>query len=96
MDIAQYIEGILKIANLFLAITAGAIGLTLIRRSLRDAEMRAWKYLAAILILFAFQQLLGFLRAFGIYTSPFLTHVNVSLILLLLIYTLNIQLKVVK
>ena len=96
MDITAYIEGVLKIANLFLAVTAGGLGLTLIKRSFTDKKMRAWKYLAVILVLFAFQEVLGSLRAFGIYTSPFLTHVNVSLILLLLIYTVNVQLCVVK
>ena len=90
------LEGILKIANLFLAVVAAVIGIGLFKSSFKDKVLRAWKPLAVALILFAVQQILGALRAFGIYESPFLTHINVSLLLGFLIYALVQQIGVTK
>ena len=77
----SYLEGILKIANLFLAFVAGGIGISLIKSSFRNKKLAAWKYLAFALLFFAVQEILGALRAFNVYESPFLTHINVSIIL---------------
>lgn len=93
---AFYIEGILKLANLFLALVAAAIGIGLFRSSFKDRILRAWKPLAVALVLFAVQQILGALRAFGIYESAYLTHVNVSVLLGFLIYALILQINVTR
>ena len=90
----QYIEGILKIANLVLALVAGAIALSLITASGKREELRAWKILIIALLFFVIQMILGVLRAYEIYTSEFLTHVVPSVILGLLIYALAVQLDV--
>ena len=92
----SYVEGILKIANLFLAFVAGGIGLSLIKSSFKKPKLRAWKFLAFALIFFAVQEILGAFRAFNIYESSFLTHVNVSIILLFLIWALIVQINVVR
>ncbi len=89
-----YFEGILKIANLFLAVVAGIIAISLIRVSNQRLELRAWKLLIIALVFFAIQEILGALRAFQIYSSPFLTHIVPSVILGLLIYALAIQLHI--
>jgi hypothetical protein len=90
----SYIEGMLKIANLFLALIAGGIGLSIIRHSIKERKLAAWKYLAIALVLFAFQEILGALRAFNIFRSPFLTHVNVSVLLAFLLIALVVQINV--
>lgn len=90
------LEGILKIANLFLAVVAAIIGIGLFKSSLKDKILIAWKPLSVVLVLFAVQQILGALRAFDIYESPFLTHINVSLLLCFLIYALILQIIVVR
>ena len=92
----SYIEGILKIANLFLALVAGGIALSMFSHAWKNKELRAWKALIIALVLFVVQQVLGALRAFGIYESSFLTHVNVSILLAFLIWALIMQIGVVK
>ncbi len=89
-----YFEGILKIANLVLAFVAGIVALSLIKVSHQRQELRAWKVLIVALVFFVIQEILGALRAFDIYSSPFLTHVVPSVILGLLIYTLALQLHI--
>ena len=91
-----YFEGILKIANLFLALVAGGIAISLFSHAWKNKELRAWKPMIIALVLFGVQQILGALRAFGIYESAFLTHVNVSLLLVFLIYALVLQTGVLK
>lgn len=92
----SYIEGILKIANLFLALVAGGIALSMFSHAWKNKELRAWKALIIALILFVVQQVLGALRAFGVYKSPYLTHINVSVLLAFLIWALILQIGVVK
>lgn len=84
----EYLEGILKIANLVLAVIAGLIGISLIKISGERKELKAWLLLIAALIFFAVQEILGALRAFKIYESPYLTHIVPTVILALLIIAL--------
>ena len=90
----EYFEGILKVANVILALVAGAIALSLLKVSGKRKELRAWKILAVALIFFVLQEVLGALRAFDAFTSPFLTHIVPSIILGLLIYALALQLHI--
>lgn len=89
-----FVEGILKIANLILAVVAALIGIGLFRLSFKNKILRAWMPMAVVLVLFAVQEILGAFRAFAIYESPLLTHINVSVILLCLIYALVQQINV--
>ena len=86
-----YLEGILKIANLFLASVAGLIAVSLFRSSRKQKFLKPWYLLIVVLILFAVQEILGALRAFNIYSTPHLTHLNPSLMLGLLIWALVLQ-----
>jgi amino acid permease len=92
----SYIEGILKIANLFLALVAGGVALSMFTHAWKNRELRAWRPMIIALVLFGVQQILGALRAFGVYESAYLTHINVSLLLAFLIYALVLQIGVVK
>lgn len=92
----QYLEGILKIANLFLSLVAGYIAITIISMSGKKKELIPWKILSFALIFFAIQEILGALRAFNIFSSPYLTHIVPTLILGLLIFCLVLQINLYK
>ena len=87
----NYYEGLLKIANVSLAVSAGYLAISLIHRSKGRKELKSWKVLTVALVFFMFQEILGALRAFNLFSTPYLTHVNVSIILLFLIYSLALQ-----
>ncbi|MBD3164329.1 hypothetical protein GF323_03950 [Candidatus Woesearchaeota archaeon] len=84
----------LKIANVVLSVIAGFIALSLLRVSQQKKELASWKALIAALVFFMLQEILGALRAFGIFSSPYLTHVVPTIVLALLIYALAIQLHI--
>lgn len=92
----EYLEGILKIANLVLAFVAGVIGLSLIRVSRKRKELKAWVILITALIFFAIQEILGALRAFKIFETPYLTHIVPTVILVFLIIALYQQINIQK
>ena len=89
-------EGILKIANLVLAVVAGVIGISLIKISNSKKELKAWILLVIALIFFGIQEILGALRAFKIFESPYLTHIIPTIILALLIIALVQQINIHK
>jgi multisubunit Na+/H+ antiporter MnhE subunit len=86
-----YLEGILKIANIFLSVVAGVIAVSLFQQFKKEKTPLAWRLLIVVLVLFAVQEILGALRAFEIFTTPHLTHINPTLMLALLIWTLVIM-----
>lgn len=88
-----YLEGILKIANLFLSLVAGLIAISLIKSSTKKNYLKPWYILITVLVLFAFQQVLGALRAFEVYSTPYLTHIVPTLMLGLLIWKLILQIN---
>jgi hypothetical protein len=90
------LEGVIKIANLVLAAVTGVAASTLFMKAWQKPELRPWRYLIFVLIFFAFQELLGALRAFDIFTSPYLTHINVSVILGLLIAAIVLEINIKK
>lgn len=92
----QYLDGILKIANLFLSIVAGYFAITIISMRGKKKELIPWKVLSFALIFFAVQQALGALRAFNIFSSPYLTHIVPTIILGLLIFCLTLQINLYK
>lgn len=93
-DLYLYLYGTFQVANLFLAVVAGFIAASLFKVSHERHHLRPWKVLIVGLILFAILEIVGALRSFGIYTSPFLTHVLTTGIVSLLVVTLVMQLKV--
>lgn len=91
----QYIEGILKIANLFLSIIAGIIALSLFKIS-KKKELRPWRMLIIALVFFAIQEILGALRAFNIFSTAYLTHIVPTVILGFLVAALLLQININK
>ena len=92
----QYLEGLLKIANLVLAFIAGITAISLIKISKKRKELNAWVLLIVALIFFAVQEILGALRAFKIFESLYLTHIVPTIILALLIIALLKQISIQK
>ncbi len=90
----HYFEGLLKIANVVLSATAGYISITLFRVSHGRKELRAWKVLIVALVFFMIQEIFGALRAFGIFSSPYITHIIPTIVLCLLIYSLALQMHI--
>ncbi len=93
-SVVEYLEGILKIANVFLAVVAGIIAISLFKVSQKRKDLKPWMFLIVALVFFAIQEILGALRAFAIYRSPFLTHINPTIILGLIITALLLQMQV--
>jgi len=92
----QYLVGILKIANLVLAFVAGILGLSLIKVSRKKKELNAWVLLIIALIFFAIQMILGALRAFKIFETPYLTHIVPTIIVAFLMVALIKQIDIQK
>lgn len=92
----NYLEGLLKIVNVFLSVIAGVIAISLFKVSHQRKHLKPWKILIIVLVLFAIQEIFGALRAFEIYASPYLTHIIPTAMLGLLIITLLLQIGVHK
>lgn len=86
----NFLEGIIKISNIILSLIAGLFALSLFKVTSKKS-LFPWKILIIALIFFVFQEILGALRAFKIYNSPFLTHIVPTIILGLLIFALTLQ-----
>ncbi|HLD43546.1 MAG TPA: hypothetical protein VJB08_06210 [Candidatus Nanoarchaeia archaeon] len=87
----EQLEGVLKIANLLLSVVAGMIAVSLFQASRNQRFLRPWKFLIVALVLFALQQVLGAFRAFRVYSSPYLTHINPTFMLGFVIAALVFQ-----
>lgn len=92
----DWVYGIAVLTALFLSFIAGFIALGLFKRSSRRKYLSAWKYLIIALVLFAFEELFGALKVFGIYKTAWITHVIPSFILIFLIAALVQQINVTK
>lgn len=89
-------DGILQVANVFLAIVAGFIAISLFNTPHEDKHLKPWRPLIIALVLFAVEEILGALRSFNIYSTPHLTHIVPSFIMAFLIWALVLQIKVAK
>jgi len=94
LSVYDYIYGIAQLAAGFLAIIAGFIAVSLIRKAKK--ELRAWQYMLAALVLFVIVEVIGALHAFGFQVAPFWTHVLVSILLFLVIIALVVQIHISK
>ncbi len=88
-----YFAGVLQIANVFLAVVAGFIAASLFRVSHRQMLLKPWKTLIIVLILFAIEEIFGALNAFHLMEPSFITHLIPTIMMFLLIYTIDLQTK---
>ncbi len=92
----DWIYGSGQIGSVILSFVAGIIALTMFRQARQRKSLRAWRYLLWALVFFAVEELVGALKTFGIWSTPWLTHVIPSIILAFLIIALIIQIQVTK
>ncbi len=87
----DWIYGITQISAVVLAIIAGLLAVSLFSSARRIKYLHAWKWMIPGLLFFVIVEIIGVLRTFGIYSSPFLTHILPGVILGCLIVALVVQ-----
>ena len=92
----DWIYGSGQIAAVILSFVAGFIAVTMFRQARQRKQLRAWRFMLWALVFFALEELFGALKTFGIWSTPWLTHVIPSFILALLIAALVVQIQVTK
>jgi len=92
----DWIYGITQLATVVLSIVAGFIAISMFNQAAQKKYLAAWKPLLFALILFVIEEILGILRTFGIWSTPWLTHVVPSFILLFLIVALLKQINITR
>ena len=93
--IYDWIYGIAQFAASFLAIIAILISVSLFRSAWKIRILNAWKFMLIALVLFAFEEVMGGLKTFGIVTNlPFITHIIPTVILGFMIAGIVVQINV--
>ena len=92
----DWVYGSGQIAAVILSFVAGGIALTMFKAARQRKMLRAWRFLIWALVFFALIEFFGALKTFGIWSTPWLTHVIPSAILACLIAALIIQIQVTK
>jgi len=96
LTIIEWIYGSTQLGAVFLSIIAGILAITMFRAARRAKIMHAWKFMIVALVLFAGEEIAGALHIFGVYRTPWLTHVIPSFILLLFIAAVIKQIEINK
>ncbi len=91
LTLYDWAYGIAQFAASFLSVVAGLIALTIFYKSFKIKILRAWRYLIPALVLFAIVEVVGALKTFGVYSTPYLTHLLTGFILAFLIIAIVVQ-----
>ncbi len=91
LTVYDWTYGIAQFAAAFLSVIAGLIALTIFKKAFQKKMLKAWRYLIPALVLFAVVEVVGALKTFGVYSTPYLTHILTGFILFFLIISLIIQ-----
>ena len=83
--IYDWAYGISQIAAGFLAIVAGLLAIWVFGIVKPHTRLGAWRYLLVAVVLFTVEEVLGAFAAFGVYSTPYLTHIIPGFILAFLI-----------
>ncbi|MEM4254433.1 MAG: hypothetical protein QXR48_03575 [Candidatus Woesearchaeota archaeon] len=92
----DWIYGSCQIGAVLLSFVAGFIALTMLKQAKQRRLLRAWRFLVWSLVFFVIEEFVGALKTFGIWSTPWLTHVLPAAILGFLIAALIIQIQVTK
>ncbi len=93
LTIYDWVYGSGQIGAVILSFVAGGIALSMFKAARQRRLLRAWRFLIWALVLFVIVETVGALRTFGVWSSPWLTHVLVSMILGFLIAALIVQIQ---
>lgn len=77
-----------------LSIIAAIIAISMLTMARKRKVLGAWVYLLIALLLFTAEEVIGGLKVFGIFDTPYLTHVIPSFILVFLIIALAKQINI--
>ena len=92
----DWIYGSGQIAGVILSFFAGSIALSMFKQAHARKSLRAWRFLIWSLVFFTLEEFVGALKTFGVWSTPWLTHVIPSIILAFLIAALVVQIQVTK
>ena len=92
----QFIEGVLKIANIFLIIVAAFIAFSMFKAAGKTKELKTWRILIVVLGLLTLQEIFGALRAFAIYETNVITRLIPTAMLGLLIWALVLNIMMIQ
>ena len=92
----DWVYGIANITNVFLSLIAGFIALSLFEHASQRKYLGAWKLLIIALVMFTLEEVVGALKVFGVWSTPWLTHVIPSLVLVFLIAALVRQINITR
>ncbi len=96
LTLYDWAYGIAQFAAAFLSVVAGLIALTIFHKAFQRKILKAWRYLIPALLLFMVVEVVGALKTFGVYSTPYLTHVLTGIILAFLIVALVVQTNIKK
>jgi len=96
LTIYDWVLGIAEISAVILSIIAGIIAITMFRQAREHGHLRSWKWLIGALFFFIAVETVAALKAFGIYSVTWETHVLASIILVFLITALTQQIAITK
>ena len=89
--IYDWIYGIAQFAAAFLAVIAGFIALSMLKVSHEKKILRGWRWAIIALVFFMFVEVVGALKTFGIWATPYLTHVIAGIVVLFLTAAVIVQ-----
>lgn len=92
----DWIYGSGQIGSVILSFVAGVIALSMFKQAHQQKQLRAWRFLIWALVFFAIEEFVGALKTFGVWSTPWLTHVLPGIILALLIAALISQINITK
>jgi len=90
-----FINGLLQLAGLFLAITAGVLAVSLLHISHKKKKLWPWKILIAALITFGIHKIFSALHAFNVLRTPYLGQVLPFFILGITFWAVAYQIQMV-
>ena len=92
----DWVYGIAILTAVALSFIAGLLAISLFEKSSERKYLSAWKPLIVALILFTAEETFGALKVFGVWSTPWLTHVIPSFILVFLIFALIKQINITR
>lgn len=96
LTVYDWVYGIATLTAVFLSIIAGIIAIGMFELSRQRKYLSAWKPLLLALMLFTLEELIGAFKIFGIWSTPWLTHIIPSFILVFLIAALLKQIDITR
>lgn len=92
----HFLNGLLQLAGLFLAVAAGIFALSLFKISHQVKELWSWKILIIALIFFAIHKIFSALHAFDILRTAYLGQLLPFVIQALVLWAVSFQIQTVK